>query len=73
MPFLRSWGWKVMNCALIREIADRLAEQCGSADHMLPITIAIDKLDKIGIENVKEELRERGLDGRHRFQLSKPT
>jgi histidyl-tRNA synthetase len=44
-----------------RKLLTALAEQCGSADHMLPITIAIDKLDKIGIEKVKDELRERGL------------
>jgi histidyl-tRNA synthetase len=38
-----------------------LAELCGGADKMIDITIAIDKLDKIGLEKVKEELLERGL------------
>jgi histidyl-tRNA synthetase len=31
---------------------------------MMDITIAIDKLDKIGIDKVKEELKERGLTGK---------
>ena len=34
----------------------------GHADKMMDITVAIDKLDKIGLENVKAELRERGLE-----------
>lgn len=45
-----------------RKILTALAETCGGAEHMLNITIAIDKLDKIGLEQVKEELRERGLN-----------
>jgi histidyl-tRNA synthetase len=45
-----------------RKILTALAEQCGGAENMLNITIAIDKLDKIGIEAVKQELRERGLN-----------
>src|SRR6476660_3156376 len=44
-----------------RKILTALAELCGGADNMMNITIAIDKLDKIGLENVKEELRERSL------------
>jgi histidyl-tRNA synthetase len=39
-----------------------LAEICGGADKMTDITIAIDKLDKIGLEKVKEELTQRGLN-----------
>ena len=31
-------------------------------DKMIDITIAIDKLDKIGLEKVKEELSQRGLN-----------
>ena len=38
-----------------------LAEIAGGAEKMMDITIAIDKLDKIGIEKVKEELETRGL------------
>jgi histidyl-tRNA synthetase len=44
-----------------RKILTALAELCGGADKMLDITIAIDKLDKIGLEKVKEELVQRGL------------
>jgi histidyl-tRNA synthetase len=34
---------------------------CGGAEKMMDITIAIDKLDKIGLDKVKEELTERNL------------
>jgi histidyl-tRNA synthetase len=44
-----------------RKILTALAEICGGADKMMDITIAIDKLDKIGLEKVKEELSQRGL------------
>lgn len=45
-----------------RKILAALAELCGGADKMMDITIAIDKLDKIGMEKVKEELSQRGLN-----------
>jgi len=45
-----------------RKILTALAETCGGADKMMDITIAIDKLDKIGIEKVKQELRGKNLD-----------
>ena len=45
-----------------RKLLTALAEQCGGAENMLNITIAIDKLDKIGLDKVKEELRERSLN-----------
>jgi histidyl-tRNA synthetase len=45
-----------------RKILAALAEVCGGADKMIDITVAIDKLDKIGIEKVKEELTQRGLN-----------
>ncbi len=44
-----------------RKILTALAEVCGGADKIIDITIAIDKLDKIGLEKVKEELAQRGL------------
>jgi histidyl-tRNA synthetase len=44
-----------------RKILAALAELCGGADNMIDITIAIDKLDKIGIDKVKTELTTRGL------------
>jgi histidyl-tRNA synthetase len=46
-----------------RKILAALAEICGGAEKMMDITIAIDKLDKIGIGKVKEELAGRGLSG----------
>jgi histidyl-tRNA synthetase len=46
-----------------RKILAGLAEWCGGAEKMLDISIAIDKLDKIGLEKVKEELSERGFAG----------
>lgn len=44
-----------------RKILSALAELCGGSNKLTDITIAIDKLDKIGIEKVKEELLQRGL------------
>jgi histidyl-tRNA synthetase len=44
-----------------RKILAALAELCGGSDKMVDITVAIDKLDKIGLEKVKEELAQRGL------------
>ncbi len=45
-----------------RKILVALAEKCGGAEKMMDITIAIDKLDKTGLEKVKEELSQRGLN-----------
>jgi histidyl-tRNA synthetase len=45
-----------------RKILTALAEVCGGADKLTDITIAIDKLDKIGLDKVKEELTQRGLN-----------
>ena len=45
-----------------RKILFGIAESIGHADKMIDITVAIDKLDKIGLDNVKTELRERGID-----------
>ncbi|MBC7826355.1 MAG: histidine--tRNA ligase [Chitinophagaceae bacterium] len=45
-----------------RKILSALAELCGGAEKMIDITIAIDKLDKIGLDKVKEELTHRGLN-----------
>lgn len=44
-----------------RKILTALAELCGGTEKMMDITITIDKLDKIGLEKVKEELDQRGL------------
>src|SRR3954453_11700207 len=45
-----------------RKILTALAEVCGGADKMMDITIAIDKLDKIGMDGVKKELQQRELN-----------
>ena len=45
-----------------RKILYGIAEAIGHADKMIDITVAIDKLEKIGLENVKAELLGRGLD-----------
>ena len=44
-----------------RKILSGLAEVSGQPDKLVDITVAIDKIDKIGIDAVKEELVEKGL------------
>ena len=44
-----------------RKILAGIAEVIGAPDKMIDITVAIDKLDKIGVDAVNDELRERGL------------
>ena len=44
-----------------RKILTGIAEMIGEADKIVDITVAIDKIDKIGIDNVNEELRSKGL------------
>ena len=44
-----------------RKILAGIAELIGAPDKLVDITVAIDKLDKIGLDNVRAELRERGL------------
>ena len=44
-----------------RTILSGIAELIGAADKIVDITVAIDKLDKIGLEGVNEELRQDGL------------
>ena len=44
-----------------RKILTGIAEVIGAADKIVDITVAIDKLDKIGIEKVNEELKNDGL------------
>ncbi len=45
-----------------RKILAALAEIAGGTEKMMDITIAIDKLDKIGLDKVKEELSSRGIE-----------
>lgn len=54
---MKGYQLKVNN----RKILAGLAELVGRTDLMIDITIAIDKLDKIGDNGVREELTERGL------------
>ncbi len=44
-----------------RKILTGIAEMIGQADKIVDITVAIDKLDKIGIDNVNAELAEDGI------------
>ena len=44
-----------------RKILSGIAEIIGEADKIVDITVAIDKLDKIGLDNVNAELREKGI------------
>lgn len=55
---LRDFTIKINN----RKILTGIAELIEQPDKIIPITVAIDKLDKIGVEKVKEELLAKGLD-----------
>ncbi len=44
-----------------RKILTALAEVCGGLEKLTDITVAIDKLDKIGVQKVKEELLSKNL------------
>ena len=44
-----------------RKVLAGIAEMIGAPDKIVDITVAIDKLDKIGLDNVRAELQERGL------------
>lgn len=45
-----------------RKILSGIAEYIGRPDKLTDITVAIDKIDKIGLDNVNAELIEKGLD-----------
>ncbi|MBQ9416963.1 MAG: histidine--tRNA ligase [Bacteroidales bacterium] len=44
-----------------RKVLAGIAEMIGAPEKMVDITVAIDKLDKIGLDNVRAELADRGL------------
>ena len=44
-----------------RKVLTGFAEICGFPDKVVDITVAIDKLDKIGLDKVKEEMADKGL------------
>lgn len=52
-----------------RKILAGIAEIIGHVDKIVDITVAIDKLDKIGLEKVNEELAERGIEPKAINQL----
>ena len=54
-----------------RKILSGIAEVIGAADKSVDITVAIDKLDKIGLDNVNAELREDGLS-EEQIQMLQP-
>ena len=57
----RRFGIRVCIKMNNRKILSGIAEVIGEADKIVDITVAIDKLEKIGLEQVNEELRSRGL------------
>jgi len=52
-----------------RKILNGIAEIIGEADKIVDITVAIDKLDKIGLEKVNEELASKGISAEAIEQL----
>ena len=44
-----------------RKVLSGIAEVIGEADKLIDFTVALDKLDKIGEEGVKKEMREKGI------------
>ncbi len=58
----RCFGIKVRILINNRKILTGIAEYIGEADKIVDITVAIDKLDKIGLDNVNAELAANGLD-----------
>ena len=54
-----------------RKLLAALAELCGMPDKMMDITIAMDKLDKIGWIGVANELKERGISDDGIWQIEK--
>ena len=57
----RSLGVKVLLKINNRKLLSGLAQLCGFPDKVVDITVAIDKLDKIGLEAVKQEMLDKGL------------
>ncbi len=58
---MRRLGIRVIIKLNNRKILAGIAELAGAPDRIVDITVAIDKIDKIGLDKVKEELLERGL------------
>jgi histidyl-tRNA synthetase len=54
-----------------RKVLFGMAEAAGIPDQFMDMTVAIDKLDKIGIEGVRKELTERGISDQAIAQIEK--
>ncbi len=54
-----------------RKLLAGLAEICGTPELMMEITIALDKLDKVGWDGVVKELKERGIEDAGITQIEK--
>lgn len=57
----KHFGIKVIIKINNRKVLSGIAEVIGAPDKIVDITVAIDKIDKIGLENVNAELLEKGL------------
>lgn len=57
----RKFGIRVSIKINNRKILSGIAEIIGEADKIVDITVAIDKLDKIGLDNVNAELASKGI------------
>ena len=57
----RRFGVRITLKVNNRKVLAGIAELIGAPEKIVDITVAIDKIDKIGLEKVNEELRERGL------------
>lgn len=57
----RLFGINVLIKINNRKILTGIAEICGFPDKVVDITVAIDKIDKIGLDAVKSEMKEKGL------------
>jgi histidyl-tRNA synthetase len=55
-----------------RKILSGLAEVLDESERMIDITVALDKLDKIGVEKVQEEMRQKGVSD-HAIDALKPV
>ena len=53
-----------------RKILSGIAEVIGAQDKLIDFTVALDKLDKIGEEKVKAEMRSKGISERWNFSAS---
>ena len=57
----KRFGFNVIIKINNRKVLSGIAEVIGAPDKIVDITVAIDKIDKIGLENVNAELLEKGL------------